>query len=346
MPTPGVLLVAFGGPESLAQIEPFMCSVMGRQPTPEVLEATRRKYLTIGGASPLPDSAETLAGALERRLNDLPDAPLEHPEEVFGLGSLGTPSNRATEGVTIPVAAGMLHSYPSIDRVVDWLVAQGVDRVVWASLSPFESSHTYGAYKSAVEAACDRAGATAVEADPYQDESLYRSIVVSACRAALDDLKDYRPVVVFTAHSLPAEEIGEDRYVEQLEALAEHTAFQVGLGAPANDGVRAVLGVDAFGGTDGTAPWLLAYQSQGARPGKWLGPSLDEVIEAVSASDFSALAVCPIGFVMDHLETLYDLDVDAAGKVLDLDMEIARAKVPADDARFIEVLDEAIRSKL
>ncbi|HEX9093179.1 MAG TPA: ferrochelatase [Coriobacteriia bacterium] len=342
----GVLLIAFGGPDCLEAVEPFMCNVMGRTPSPETVQSVWRKYLTIGGASPLPFIAESIASALERRLNGLPSPEAPSPGEEQGMGALTASSSRAVEGVDVPVVVGMLHWRPSIAAAVDSLKDRGVERVVWTSLSPFESSVTSGAYRAAVTAACDAAGLKAVEGDRYHDAPALVSLLSDACAAAVGELPEHKPAVVFTAHSLPAEEAGDDPYVTQLEALATEVAGATGLGDPDAVALESALGIRAHGGPGKTAPWLLAYQSQGAKPGSWLGPTLDDVIDAAQAHGVDSLVVCPIGFVTDHLETLWDLDVDAADKVLSRDMEFARAKAPNDDPALIGVLADAVSRHL
>jgi ferrochelatase len=342
----GVLLVAFGGPDSLDSVEPFMRNLMGREPSPEAIQTCWRKYLTIGGASPLPGIAERIAAALERRLSGLPEAAApEEPTE--GFGGLAMPSMRATEGVKVPVVVGMLHWRPLIGQAVQALAASGVERVVWTSLSPFESSVTSGAYRAEVAAACEAAGVRAVEGDPYHDSPVFVALLADACTAAMEGLfPEYKPAVVFTAHSMPVDELGEDPYVAQLEQLASQVARQVGLGEPDAAGLDGALGIRAHGGLGKAAPWLLAYQSKGARPGAWLDPTIDDVIEAAQERHIDSLAVCPIGFATDHLETLWDLDVDAADKVLSRDMEFARAKAPNDDPVFIGILADAVSRHL
>ncbi len=88
------------------------------------------------------------------------------------------------------------------------------------------------------------------------------------------------------------------------------------------------------------------YQSQGDRPGAWLGPDLDSVIDAAAASEVSALVVCPIGFMTDHMETLYDLDVIAAERTLDAGMEWQRADVPNDYPTMLDGLASALTELL
>jgi ferrochelatase len=90
---------------------------------------------------------------------------------------------------------------------------------------------------------------------------------------------------------------------------------------------------------------MMVYQSKGARPGAWLGPSLDELIEALSGTGVGSLVVCPIGFMTDHMETLFDLDTVAAVKAAEAGIAFVRAPVPNADPLVVDALAEAV-SKL
>ena len=344
----GVLLAAFGGPDCLDSVEPFMCSIMGAEPTEEMLKGARRKYLTIGGASPLPPMAERIAAELERVLNGLAQA--DPPEDEGGLLGLGgtMASVRTTDPVKIPVVVGMLHGEPSIERAVDSLVAAGSRQVVLASLSPFEAATTTGAYLAAVnEALASHPGVRLVESASYRRSEGFIGLYVDSLTEALHDadILANKGIVVMTAHSLPVEHIEADpAYVDQLRETAAAVAAGAGLG-PAS-GFDALPGIAAFGGPGVTVPWLLAFQSKGKRGGEWIGPDLDDVLGAAIAGGFGVVIVCPIGFALDHLETRYDLDVEAADKVLSADLEFFRVAVPNAAPQFVDELAGAIRKVL
>ncbi len=344
----GVLITAFGGPGDLDEIAPFMCSLLGCEPPQTALEEARRRYLTIGGSSPLPPMAERIAVQLERELAGLPRAE-EPEEESSGFFGVAKVLARAAEGVEAPVAVGMLHSEPSIASAVNALVASGVARIVSLSLSPFEAAATTGAYRSAVAIAVgEHQGVSLIEAADYRRSEPFLTAVAEGLTAALfdDQIKPHRPLVVFSAHSLPMADIEADpSYAEQLKETVGEVAARAGLGSAA-DGFDDLPGITAYGGRGGTAPWLLAYQSKGRREGEWLGPDLDAVIDAAVAQDFGAVVVSPVGFVVDHMETLYDLDVCAADRALSAGIEFARAKAPNDNEDMIHALAEAVRAVL
>jgi len=343
----GVLLTAFGGPKGLAEVEPFMTALLGCEPPAAALAEARRKYLTIGGASPLPAMAERIAVQLERELNGLPAAT---DTEETGPGLLGGVAalERAGHGVAIPVAVGMRYTEPTIDEAVADLHAAGVRQVVVVPLSPFEAAVTTGAYNEAVQAAVARfPGMRAIEAPAYRRSDAFIGVLADAASEAVHDadILTNKALVVFSAHSLPVSDIERDpAYVEQLRETAAAVAAGIGLGDPS--GFDALPGIDAFGGPGVTAPWLLAFQSKGRRGGEWAGPDLDDVIDAAVASGFKVVVVCAIGFAVDHMETLYDLDVCAADRALSADIEFVRSRVPNDAPQMIEALAEAVRRAL
>lgn len=344
----GVLLTAFGGPGELGEVESFMRSITGVDPTDEMLAEARRKYLTIGGFSPLPAMAERIAAQLERSLNDLERGAAEDDDGgTLGMWSGSMASVRTQEEVRVPVEVGMLHSEPSIASSVARLVDRGVRQIVHVSLSPFEAAATTGAYREAIENALQsHPGIRLVESALYHRSDQFVSLYADNLGEALNDVDIIanKAIVVFTAHSLPSADVEADpAYVTQLRETAAAVAAGAGLGDPS--GFDAVEGIDAFGGPGVTAPWLLAFQSRGRR-GEWIGPDLGEVIDAAIEAGYAAVVVCPIGFAVDHMETLYDLDVAAADRLLSADREFARVPAPNAEARMIEALASAVRKVL
>lgn len=344
----GVVLVAFGGPDSLDAIGPFMEALTGRAVPEAALAGARSRYLAIGGSSPLPAIAERIAAQLERELSGLPRAAEARGEDDGALAADRSSSLRAGGEVKVPVRVGMRYTAPSIERAVSELAALGVREVVWVSLSPFEAAVTTGAYRSAVEAAVEsRAGLKAVEAARYnRDRELVRFMALNLSEALHEaDILSNRVLVVMTAHSLPVSDIAADpAYVEQLRETASAVAEQAGLGAPS--GFDALPGIEAFGGPGVTAPWLLAFQSKGRSAGEWAGPDLDDVIDAAVADGYAAIVCCPVGFATDHMETRYDLDVLAADRALSAGLEWYRVPVPNDDPALIAALAGAVRKVL
>jgi len=311
-----------------------MHSVMGAQPPAAAVEAATRKYVAIGGCSPLPATAERIAAKLEHSLNGLTRAADSQP---------GTRSGR---DVDVGVAVGLLHSAPFVEEVIAGLVASDVRRLAWVSLSPFEASVTTGAYRRAIEDAARRHGLLDVVAAPaYHASGPYVTFFCESATAALAALRAQRPLLVFTAHSLPAEDAVRDpAYVAQLRETC--AAVTERMGAEAGGRMASVAGVEAFGGAAGAVPWLLAFQSRGARGGEWLGPDLADVVRSAARAGHDGVAVVPVGFAIDHMETLYDIDVVAAKAATEVGIGFARARVPDDDPRLIDALARAVRRVL
>jgi ferrochelatase len=164
-----------------------------------------------------------------------------------------------------------------------------------------------------------------------------------ALRSALGRLDARRPMVAFTAHSLPCEDADEDAaYTLQLQETADAVALQAALGGPGGPGRAPFGGSHAFGAGDGPIPWVVAYQSRGQRDCAWLEPALESVMDEAKRAGSDGIVVSPIGFVTDHMETRYDLDIVAREHAQDLGMGFVRAAAPNDDERMIGVLADAV----
>lgn len=315
----GVLITGFGAPEGQEGIAPFMCNLMGREPSDELLQRVCRRYLAIGG-SPLNEIAAAIAGKLSSELNDL--------------------------GKVVPIAVGMRYAPPFIPDALKQLKERECDRIVVVSLSPFESKVAHGAYRQAIDAAVSEIGELEiVEAPLVGDMPEYAEFYAMSAATALTELDPNEgALLVFTAHSLPLSDISKhDPYVEGLERVARSVADQLGLGDGAHGVKPPVLpDIDTLGSMEPPRGWFLAYQSKGARGGDWLGPDVEDVIEAIGRSAAPAVVIVPIGFMTDHLETLYDLDIIAAEKALDADLEFKRAITPNDEEMVIKAIAQAV----
>jgi ferrochelatase len=316
----GVLLLGFGGPETIEDVRPFMCSLMGREPSDELVEAVCERYAAIGGGSPLPSIAESIAAGVEDRLEE--------------------------RGREVPVRVGMRYAAPFIADSVEELMAMGCERIVTCSLSPFESKAASGAYREAIEAVAAEHGHLEIIESPLLSESPeFVDFYAASTLAALSSLASADgAVVAFTAHSLPVADLVEnDPYVAGLKTVAQAVAARLGMGV-GHAGTDGLTHGDfaAFGSSADPRPWCLVFQSKGARPGGWLGPELDELIAATAASEYPALVVAPIGFATDHMETLYDIDIAAAGAAADAGLEFARAKVPNDDSLMLDAIAKVV----
>lgn len=279
-----------------------MRNLMGTEPAPALVERIRARYEEIGGSSPLLGIARDLADGVTTAL--------------------------AEADVPMPVQVGMRYWQPFIADAIEALVSEGVDRVVMVSLSPFEAAVTHGEYRGAVQAALSgHPSVSVIDAPLLSELPEFLDLQTRFAAEAIDAVGLTAAPLVFSAHSLPAADIAaDDSYARGIERAAAEVASRFGLGAGSQGEVLA--GIEAFGSSAGPRRWLVAYQSQGARGGEWLGPSLDEVIGAVEREQLGGLVVVPLGFATDHMETRYDLDVVAQRVARQAGISFGRSALP------------------
>lgn len=221
------------------------------------------------------------------------------------------------------VALGQKHASPFIEDAVAELAAHGVTQIVGLVLAPHYSRASVGEYQArAAEAAEAAGGVTFTAIERWHDEPAYRDFLGRAVREALAELPE-RTKVVFTAHSLPERVLEGDAYPDELWESAEAVAITAGLNR--------------------WAGWSQAWQSAGATPEPWRGPDVLEVIRDLAATGRAdAVLVCPQGFVADHLEVAYDLDIEAAGVAEEAGIGFARTRVLNDDPVVMSALAERV----
>ena len=324
MSTTGVLLLGFGGPDSLDAVRPFMCNLMDREPSDELVAQVCKRYLAIGGVSPLPEIAANIAAGLEARFAD--------------------------KGKSAPVRVGMRYWHPFIEDAIAELRALGCDRIVTVSLSPFESKAASGAYRDAIDGVVAMHPELEFVESPLVSElPAFAHYMAGSTASAITDLEPNEgAIVVFTAHSLPESDLQpDDPYVAGLERVANSVAEQLGLEPGAAGSGEGVLGdFRAFGSSAAPRAWFIAYQSKGQRPGRWLEPDLDALIDAAAGAQVEALVVVPLGFLTDHMETLYDLDIMAADRALSAGLEWMRAPVANDAPAILDGIADAVAELL
>ena len=200
----GVLLMAYGTPDSLQNVEPYYTHIRGgRKPAPELVEALRQRYRLVGGTTPLLAITRATRDRLERHLN------------------------RGQEG-PYRVTLGMKHWHPFIEEAVETIARQGIRTAVGLVLAPHYSAMSVGGYFSYVEAAQDKLGTDfeVLRIDSWHLHEPYLRAVASRVRSRLAGFPPGEDVtVVFTAHSLPEKIIAQgDPYPRQLEETSEALA--------------------------------------------------------------------------------------------------------------------------
>ncbi len=306
----GVLVLAYGGPASLDEVEPFLRRVMApRAPSEEMVARAVARYQAIGGRSPLVENTLRQARSLQELLDSYDDDP--------------TPGH---ERVRFQVFPGMRHTSPDIDEAVRLAVEASDTTAIVLIMASHQSERATGAYLRDVAASFDaldeerrfgKEPPAYVEA--WHTSPLFLRAVADRVLEAVrsTDFGSEGAAVLFTAHSLPLiDGQGDPEYEHGLLATAE--------------GVMSLVG---------DYPWSLAYQSaSAARGGRWLGPPAEDAIRGLVAAGRRRVVVVPLGFVSEHLETLYDLDIDLAREAQEAGVEMVRAATVQDSRRFIEAL--------
>ena len=211
----------------------------------------------------------------------------------------------------IPVFVGMKHWRPRIAEAVDSALAGGASRLIGVVLAPHFSRMSVGEYRERLETALDDGGdAELVLVDSWHDDPAFVEVVASRVRGT-------DAWVVFTAHSLPERILADgDPYREQLLETSRLVAERAGLGER----------------------WSFAFQSASPTGEPWLGPDLLEELERLQGDDVPKVLVAPVGFVSDHLEILWDLEIEAREKAGELGLELERMDSLNDDPAFIAAL--------
>lgn len=279
MQTTGILLVAHGTPATIEDIPAFLANIRRGRPTPQaIVEEVQRRYLAIGGRSPVLDTSREQARLVSQRM-----------------------------GIQAFVATRMWHPY-----IVDGLreiAATNLRRLIVVTMAP----HSAHVYEPVVRQAADvlrqegRALPELVFAPCWGDEpTLHRAWAELAREviASMEPRDAARSVLVTTAHSLPMRAIeAGDPYARLVHETAE--------------AVVASLGQDGL-------PHMHAFQSQGMTTDPWLGPDLPSVFQRAKNTGATTVVLLPVGFVADHVETLYDLDIEAKAIATELGLGVVR----------------------
>lgn len=293
MPKQAVLLLAHGTPETVEQIPEYLRNVVSGRPLPEhVIEEIKHRYSLIG-RSPL-------------------------TEITLAQGKL-VASELASEGIEAPVYVGMRNWRPYIPDVVRKMREDGIEQAAVICLAPQNSRTSVGLYKRAVQA---EAGSLKIDfTEGWAQDPLLAEAFAERLRAAQEKIKSETGAavpVLFTAHSVPCRTVqapaaregqprhwpgeGADPYAEEAKHTAELVAERV----------------------SGIPRWWFAFQSQGASGGPWIGPSVEETLKAIAAEGIRILLLQPIGFLCDHVEILYDVDIAFKQYASDLGIRLER----------------------
>jgi ferrochelatase len=261
-----------------------------------------------------------------------------HYEAVGGKSPLNEITFRQAEAlrtllheqrVTLPVYVGMRNATPFFVETLNRMAQEGVKRALGFILSPHRTEASWERYQTNIADARAEHGAGAPEVDyceSWHDHPLFiRTWVnlIAAAFAKIPSAERGATPLIFTAHSVPTAMATRSPYIQQLETTANLIAGKLG-----------------------HRRWTIAYQSRSGRPSDpWLEPDINQVIGNLAGAA-KEVVVAPIGFVCDHVELLYDLDIEAQRIAQDRGMKLLRASCPNDHPTFIQMMSDVIERKL
>ena len=306
-PTPfdSVLVISFGGPNGPADIRPFLANVLrGRRVRPERVDEVAHHYEQFGGVSPITELTRRQAAGLRDRL--------------------------AAAGYPLPVHVGMRNWHPFLADTLQEMYDAGLRRTIGFIAAAQHSYSSCQQYKENVVAAraelrAARAGGDVeiVYTGSWFDHPGFVAANAAHIGAALARLpEEVRGAarIVFTAHSIPVTMADNSLYRQQLEQSARLVARECAV-----------------------EDWALVYQSRSGRPeDPWLEPDINGYLRVERAAGLEAVVICPIGFVCDHIEVLYDLDHEAAAVCREIGLPMARAEAVNDDPHFLGTMADVV----
>lgn len=291
-----VLLMAYGGPGNLAEVEPYLLDVRGGRPTkPQLVEKIRARYARIGGRSPILEHTRAQAAGVGRAL-----------------------------GTGFRTYVGMRHWHPYIRDTVAEIRRAGTQRVVGIVMAPHYSGMSVGAYeKKLLQAAHESEPLEVALVRSWWEQPEFLDTMANRVRQALQRFsKPTEAQVIFTAHSLPERILAAgDAYPEELKASAAEVARRLEL-----------------------SEWHFAYQSAGATNEPWLGPDAAELMTKLARGKRAdAMLLVPIGFVCDHVEILYDIDIEYQALARRLGVRLERTASLNDDPGLVAAVAQVVK---
>ena len=303
-----VLLISFGGPQGMDDIRPFLANVLrGRDVPPARIEQVAHHYEIFGGVSPITELTRKQAAGLQQRL--------------------------AAAGTPLPVFVGMRNWHPFLIDTLAEMSRAGVRRAlgfIMAAQASYSSCQQYKENVRDARQSIREAGLADLDVT-YVSSWFEHEGFVAANAAHVRTAAGALPAevresarLIFTAHSIPAGMAERSQYREQLMASARAVAERTGM-----------------------ADWALVYQSRSGRPqDPWLGPDVGDYLRVARAGGLSAAVLCPIGFVCDHVEVLYDLDHEAAAIAREIGLPLVRAEAVNDDPLFLDMMADVVRAAI
>ncbi len=300
-----ILLIAFGGPEKVEDIRPFLQVVTaGRNIPQDRIEEVVHHYELMGGRSPLNELTFRQAGALARLLEG--------------------------DGIPLPVYVGMRNWHPFLHETLTEMKKKSHRHALGIILSAFQAEASWDRYMSDVGVASAKVGRGAPEVSftsGWAGHPLFIDAVASTMTNTLSEVapaKQKATPVVFTAHSIPKSIAEGSHYESQVTEAAR--AVAEGVGHP---------------------NWSVAYQSRSGPPrDPWLEPDVCDVLRDLAKKGSEDVVVVPIGFVCEHVEVQYDLDLEARKVAEKIGLRLHRAPAVNDHPIFVGMLADLVKKEM
>ena len=298
--------------------------------------ATVAVLLMAYGTPRHPDEIEEYYTDIRRGRPPTPEALAELVERYEAIGGI-SPLAELTEAQrdalqaalderspdTYWVTLGLKHAEPMIETAVADIAERGIDRIIGLVLAPHFSSYSIGQYLGRARTAAEPHSISVDGVESWATEDAFVDFLADDLRARLEAAPP-NTKVLFTAHSLPQRIIdGGDPYPDELRSTAMAVAGRLGL--------------------DEWSDWSIAWQSAGRTPEPWIGPDILDVIDDLASSEAAdGVIISACGFVADHLEVLYDLDIEARQRAEERGLAFDRTACVNDDAAVIGALADRV----
>jgi len=305
-----ILLLGFGGPEGPDDVLPFLRNVTkGRGVPDERLAVVGEHYARFDGVSPINDQNRSLLAALRPALDDA--------------------------GVDIPLYWGNRNWHPMLSDTWARMADDGIRSALVIATSAYSSYSSCRQYQENLDAATEELGDRSPSWFKIRPFFNHPGFIDASVERAVADLSDVAPGTVvrflFTAHSIPESMSANCDYAEQLSDAATSVMAGLKIARP-----------------DLAQEWDLVYQSRSGPPSvPWLEPDVLDAIRALDASEAATphLVIIPIGFISDHMEVMFDLDVEAVDLAAELGIEMTRVATVGTHPRFVGGLVDLVREQ-
>ena len=301
-----LLLVSFGAPESIDQVEPFLNRITeGKNIPPDRLKEIAERYKTIGGISPLNSNIRNLKKLLEIEL--------------------------ANRDINIPIFIGHRNAEPLIEKTINDMNEMGISNCLTWLASPYSSYSSCRQYTENIEDACSKIGANAPYMEQIRRHHDHPGLIEPAAdnlRATLEKLpSNKKTALLFSAHSLPVSMADNCRYEAEIR---ESSSLIADLVDPENKLPKEIV-------------W---QSRSGPPSVPWLEPDINDKIKELASEGIEAVAVSPVGFPVENFEILWDLDHEASDEANNCGMSFSRADTVHNDPRFISMIGDLLCERI